>query len=171
MTLPELSIRRHVLAFMLNGVLVLFGFIGYQKLGIDRFPNIEFPLISITTVQQGSNPSVVDASITNVIESKVNTIPGISHIQSTSSPGVSIVTITFDLNKDIDVAFNEVQAKINQVLRQLPDDAEPPVVAKVETNASPIMWLSLQGDRTQQQLNQFARTVLKKKLETISGVG
>jgi hydrophobe/amphiphile efflux-1 (HAE1) family protein len=171
MTLPELSIRRHVLAIMLNAVLVLFGVIAYQRIGIDRFPYIEFPVVSITTVQRGANPDIVDAAITNIIESSVNSIPGIEHIQSTSSPGVSVVAVTFDLDKNVDIAFNEVQAKVNQVLRRLPEDADPPVVAKVETSASPIMWLALQGDRTQQQLNQHARTVIKKRLETIDGVG
>lgn len=171
MTLPELSIKRHVLAWMLSGVLVLFGIISFLRIGIDRFPYIEFPVISITTTQKGANPDVVDASITSIIETAVNSTPGIQHINSTSSPGVSIVAITFDLSKDIDVAFNEVQAKVNQVLKSLPQDADPPVVAKVATNASPIFWVALQGDRTQQQLNQYARNVVKKRLETVAGVG
>ncbi len=171
MTLPELSIRRHVLAWMLSAVLVLFGVIAYERIGMDRYPYIEFPVVSISTAMRGANPDIVDASITNVIESSINSVPGIEHIQSTSSPGVSIINITFSLEKKIDVAFNEVQAKVNQVLRRLPDDIDPPIVAKVETNAQPIMWLALQGDRTQQQLNQYALNTVKKRLETIDGVG
>ncbi len=171
MTLPELSIKRHVLAFMLSAVLVLFGVISYQRIGMDRFPHIEFPIVSITTTLKGANPDIVDSSITNVLETSINSVPGIEHIQSSSSPGVSTISITFSLDKKVDVAFNEVQAKVNQVLRRLPKDADPPVVAKVETNAMPIMWLALQGDRTQQQLNQYAVNVIKKRLETIDGVG
>jgi len=171
MTLPELSIQRHVLAFMLSAVLILFGAISYQRLGVDRFPHIEFPVISITTILRGANPDIIDASITNTVETAVNSIPGIDHIQSISSPGVSLVAIRFDLDKDINVAFNEVQVKVNQVLRQLPRDTDPPVVAKVETGAQPIMWLALQGDRTLQQLNLYARNNIKKRLETIDGVG
>lgn len=171
MTLPELSIKRHVLAWMMSAVLVLVGVISYQRIGMDRFPYIEFPVISITTALKGANPDIVDSSITNVIESAVNSVPGIEHVQSTSSPGVSVVNITFALEKKVDVAFNEVQSKVNQVLRRLPKDVDPPVIAKVETNAQPIMWLALQGDRTQQQLNQYALNVLKKRLETIDGVG
>ena len=171
MTLPELSIKRHVLAWMLSGVLVLFGIISYQRIGMDRLPYIEFPVVSITTALKGANPDIVDSSITNVIESSVNSVPGIEHIQSTSSPGVSIVNITFGLEKNVDVAFNEVQSKVNQAQRRLPDQADPPIVAKVETNASPIIWMALSGDRTQQQLNQYALNVIKKKLETIDGVG
>ncbi|MDO9190291.1 MAG: efflux RND transporter permease subunit, partial [Sulfurimicrobium sp.] len=156
MSLPEFSIKRHVLAFMLSAVLVLFGYISYQRIGMDRFPHIEFPIVSISTTLKGANPDIVDASVTNVIETSINSVPGIEHIQSTSSPGVSVINITFNLDKKVDVAFNEVQAKVNQVLRRLPKDADPPVVAKVETNAMPIMWLALRGDRTQQQLNQYA---------------
>jgi hydrophobic/amphiphilic exporter-1 (mainly G- bacteria), HAE1 family len=171
MTLSELSIRRHVFAFMLSAVLVLFGAIAYQRMGVDKLPYIEFPVISITTVQRGANPDIIDASITNLIETAVNSVPGIEHIQSTSSPGTSQVVITFNLEKRIDVAFQEVQAKVNQVVRRLPKDADPPVVAKVETNTQPILWTALQGDRTQQQLNQYAINVIKKQLETIDGVG
>ena len=171
MTLTQLSIKRYVFAFMLNAVLVLFGLISYQRLGVDRFPYIEFPVISITTTLKGAHPNSVDSSITNPIESSVNSVPGIEHIQSTSSNGASVISVTFNLDKNIDVAFNEVQAKVNQVLRVLPDEVDPPIVAKVETNAQPILWLALSGDRTLQQLNLYAKNVLKKKLETIDGVG
>jgi len=171
MRLAELSVRRHVLALMLSMVFVLFGLVAYQRIGVDRFPRIEFPVVSITTVLPGANPDVVDSSITNIIETAVNSVPGIDTIQSRSSPGVSNVSVTFDLSKDVDVAFSEVQSKVNQVLRQLPDDADPPVVLKVEIGAAPVIWMSVQGNRTQQQLNQYARQVLKKKLETIDGVG
>jgi len=170
-TLPELSIKRHVLAWMISGLLVLFGLIAYGRIGIDRMPNVELPVISVSTTLRGANPEIMDTSVTNLIESAVNTTPGIEHIQSTSSPGFSNVTITFALEKNIDVAFNEVQSKVNQTLRRLPDDADPPVVQKLETNAQPIMWLALHGDRTVQQLNLYAQNVIKKKLENINGVG
>ncbi|RLA02662.1 MAG: AcrB/AcrD/AcrF family protein, partial [Gammaproteobacteria bacterium] len=171
MTLPEISIKRHVLAWMLSAVLVLFGLVSFDRIGVDRYPYIDFPMISVTTILPGANPEIIDASITNLIETAVNAVPGIEHVQSDSSPGASVVRITFQLTKNIDVAFNEVQAKVNQVLRDLPDDADPPVVAKVEFGAIPIMWIALQGDRTVQQLNQYARTVIKKRLENIDGVG
>jgi HAE1 family hydrophobic/amphiphilic exporter-1 len=171
MNLPELSIRRHVLALMLNVALILFGVISYQRIGVDRFPQIDFPVISITTVMPGANPDVMDSSITNIIETAVNTVPGIEHIRSASSPGVSSVIMTFSLLKNIDVAFNEVQSKVSAAIRKLPTEADPPMVAKVEMGAQAVMWLALRGDRTQQQLNQYARQVIKKRLETINGVG
>lgn len=171
MTLPELSIKRHVFAFMLSGVLMLIGLIGYQRVGVDQMPYIEFPIISVSTSIKGANPENVDMSVTNIIEAAVNSVPGIEHVMSSSSPGVSVVSITFSLEKSVDIAFNEVQVKVNQALRRLPAEADPPVVAKMDSGSSPIMWLALQGDRTQQQLNQYAANIIKKKLETISGVG
>ncbi|EAU55640.1 efflux RND transporter permease subunit [Mariprofundus ferrooxydans] len=171
MNLSSISIDRHVLAWMMSALLVLFGLISYQRIGVDRFPTVDFPMVSVTTVQTGLDPDVIDASITSIIEEKLNSVPGIDHVISYSTPGVSIVTVQFKLSKNIDVAFNEVQAKVNQILRQLPDGTDPPVVAKVEIGASPILWLSLTGDRTLQQLNQYARNIIKKRLENINGVG
>src|SRR5690625_3952000 len=118
MTLPELSIRLHVLAWMISAVMVLFGLIGFRDIGLDRFPEIEFPIISVTTVLPGASPEIIDASVTNLIESAVNSVPGIDYIQSSSSPSTSNVVVTFKLAKDIDVDFNEVQAKVNQTLRE-----------------------------------------------------
>ncbi len=171
MSLPEISIRRHVLAWMISSVFVLLGIISFQKIGIDKFPTIDFPILTVTTTLQGASPEIIDSSITNLIEEAVNTTPGIESIKSQSSPGVSVVSVTFNLDKDIEVAFNEIQSKISQLARRLPDDIVPPVVRKVETNASAIMWLGLTGDRTVQQLNLYANNFLKKKLETVDGVG
>jgi len=171
MNLPELSIKRHVFAFMLSAILMLVGLISYQRVGVDQFPQIDFPVIAITTTMKGANPQSVDMSVTNVIETAINSVPGIEHVQSSSSPGVSVVVITFSLEKNVNVAFNDIQAKINQAVRRLPKDADAPVVSKMDSGSSPIMWLALQGDRTQQQLNQYAANVIKKKLETIDGVG
>src|SRR5210317_283606 len=171
MSLPELSIHRHVLAYMLSGVLLLFGLISFDRIGVDRHPDIDFPMVSVRTVLPGASPEIIDSSIANILESSVNSVPGIDHIQSTSAPGVSVIVVRFGLEKEIDVAFNEVQAKVNQVLPELPRQTDPPVVAKVEFGSLPIMWLALTGDRTLQQLNQYARNIIKKRLETIDGVG
>jgi HAE1 family hydrophobic/amphiphilic exporter-1 len=171
MTLPELSIRRHVLAVMLSAVLVLFGIIGYQQVGTDRVPNIEFPVVTVVVTQQGADPEIIDASITTQVERAVNTVPGIDDIQSTSSAGVSLVVVTFNLDKDVDIAFNEVQAKVNEIRAQLPPDADAPIIQKLETGSQAIMWLSVQGDRTLQQLSVYARNVIRPRLENIDGVG
>ncbi|MBF0220304.1 MAG: efflux RND transporter permease subunit [Gammaproteobacteria bacterium] len=171
MSLPSLSVKRHVMTYMLSLVLILFGVISYQRVGVDRIPNIDFPMLSVTTVLAGADPEIIDISVTNVIESAVNSVSGIETLRSSSLSGLSLVVIQFDLNRDIDAAFNEVQAKINAALRLLPSDAETPVVRKIEAGATPILWLALSGDRTLQQLNQYARNQVKKRLETVSGVG
>jgi len=170
-SLPELAIQRHVFAYMLSGVLLLFGIISFDRIGVDRFPAIEFPMISIQTILPGASPEIVDSSVANLIETSVNSVPGIEHIQSTAAPGISVVVMRFGLEKNIDIAFNEVQAKVNQVLPRLPEEADPPVVAKVEFGSMPVLWLTLTGNRTLQQLNQYARNTIKKRLETIDGVG
>lgn len=170
-SLPELSINRHVFAYMLSGVLLLFGIISFDRIGVDRFPAIDFPMISIRTILPGASPETIDASVTNIIETTVNSVPGIEHIQSTSAPGISVIVVRFGLEKSVDIAFNEVQAKVNQVLPELPKETDPPVVAKVEFGSLPVLWLALTGDRTLQQLNQYARNNIKKRLETIDGVG
>jgi len=171
LSLPELSIHRHVLAYMLSGVLLLFGIISFDRIGVDRHPEIDFPMVSVQTVLPGASPEIINSSIANILETSINSVPGIDHIQSTSAPGVSVIVVRFGLKKEVDVAFNEVQAKVNQVLPELPEEADPPVVAKVEFGAMPVLWLALTGDRTLQQLNQYARNYIKKRLETIDGVG
>ena len=170
--LIRLFVRHHVFAAMLSAVIVLFGVISFSRIGVDRYPNIDFPLISVVTTLPGASPEVVDASVTNIIETAVNSVPGIRHITSRSLPNASVVVVQFELTKDIDVAFNEVQAKVNQVIDQLPRDAHTPSVAKVEFGAFPVLWLALQGEnRTLKDLSLYARRVLKKRLENIDGVG
>tara|TARA_E500000331_G_scaffold342352_1_gene375823 strand:+ start:10082 stop:13165 length:3084 start_codon:yes stop_codon:yes gene_type:complete len=171
MSLPEVSVRRFVFAVMINLVIVLFGLISVNRISIDRSPDIDFSLISVTTILPGANPDVVDSSVTNIIESSVNSIPGIDDVRSRSAPGVSNVFIQFLLEKDLDVAFNEVQSKVGQINSQLPDDAETPIISKIETGEIPIIWLALRGNRTLQDLSVYAKNTVKRKLETINGVG
>ena len=149
MNLPELSIKRYTFATMLNLLIVLFGIIGFNKIGSDRVPKVELPTISIFTQYKGGSPSIIDSSLTNYIESAVNSISGIENIRSSSTPGVSLIVINFVLEKKIDFAFNEVQEKINQIVNKLPPEVDTPVIRKVETNTNSIVWLSLEGDRTQ----------------------
>ena len=171
MSLPEVSVRRFVFAVMINLVIVLFGLISVNRISIDRSPDIDFSLISVTTVLPGANPDVVDSSVTNIIEGAVNSISGIDDVRSRSAPGVSNVFIQFLLEKDLDIAFNEVQSKVGQINSQLPDDTETPIISKIETGEIPIIWLALRGNRTLQDLSVYAKNVVKRKLETINGVG
>ena len=170
MNFAEISVKRYVFAAMLNMAIVLFGIVAYQSIGIERVPNIDFARVQVATNLNGANPEVIDASITNVLEGAVASIPAMDHLVSTSSPGISVITPSFELHKDIDIAFNEVQAKVSEVLRRLPEQAEPPTITKTETSSFPVFWISITGNRTVQQLNQIARAV-KKQLETVDGVG
>ncbi len=171
MSLPSFSIKRHIFTLMVSLVLVLFGIIGLTRLGIDKFPKIEFPAISVVTTLQGADPQIIDKNITDIIEEAVNQVPGVKAILSSSSIGASVVGIEFQLEKNVDVAYQEVKAKIDGVLRSLPKDADPPVVRKVEVGANAVLWIILQGNRTLQELNTYADEVLKPRLETINGVG
>jgi len=171
MSLPSFSIQRHVFTLMVSLVLVLFGVIGLQRLGLDKFPKIEFPAISVVTTLQGADPQIIDKNVTDIIEEAVNQVPGVKSIISSSSIGASVIGIEFELEKNVDVAYQEVKAKVDGVLKRLPTDSDPPVVRKVEVGASPVLWVALTGNRTTQELNTYADEILKPRLETINGVG
>jgi HAE1 family hydrophobic/amphiphilic exporter-1 len=170
-TLPEFSVERHVFTLMVSLVLVLFGVIGFTRLGLDKFPKIEFPAVSVVTTLPGGDPEIMDKNVTDIVEEAVNQVPGVKAITSNSSLGASVVGIEFELEKNVDVAYQEVKAKIDGVIKRLPDDADPPVVRKVEVGATAVLWVVLQGNRTIQDLNTYADEVLKPRLETIDGVG
>jgi HAE1 family hydrophobic/amphiphilic exporter-1 len=170
-SLPSFSIQRHVFTLMVSLVLVLFGIIGLARLGIDKFPKIEFPAVSVVTTMQGADPEIIDKNITDIIEEAVNQVPGVKSITSSSSIGASVIGIEFELEKNVDVAYQEVKSKVDGILKQLPKDADPPVVRKIEVGANAVLWIVLQGNRTLQELNTFADEVLKPRLETINGVG
>lgn len=125
----------------------------------------------MTTLYPGANREIIDRSITQVLEAKLNAIDGLTHIQGRSLTGASQVFLTFDLKKDIDVAFNELQVKVNQALNLLPKEIRTPQISKMEAGSAPILWLALQGDRTDDQLYELANNVVKKSLETLKAVG
>jgi HAE1 family hydrophobic/amphiphilic exporter-1 len=170
MSIAEISVKRYVFAAMVNLLIILFGIISVNRISIDRSPDIDFSLISVTTILPGANPDVVDSSVTNIVEGAVNSISGIEDVRSRSAPGVSNVFAQFILEKDLEIAFNDVQAKVNQILYKLPEDAKTPIITKIETGEMPIIWLSLSGDRTLQELSVYAKNIIKRRLETIDGV-
>jgi HAE1 family hydrophobic/amphiphilic exporter-1 len=171
MSFVDIFVHRRVLAYMLSAAIILFGLIGLRDIGLDRMPNVSPPVVTVTTVNPGASPEIMDSSITSIIEASVNSISAIDYVRSRSMPSVSQVRVAFELSKNANVAFNEVQAKVNQVINDLPNEAETPVVAKVDPNAIPVMWLVLKGDRPLNELNRIARLQVKKQLENINGVG
>jgi len=169
--LAALCIRRPVFATVLILALVVVGIFAYSTLGVDRFPKVDFPTITVTTRLVGASPEDIETEITDKIEEAVNTISGIDQLISTSAEGTSQVIVSFELDKNGDVAAQEVRDKINSVLAQLPKEADPPVVEKIDPDAVPILFIALSGPAPIREVTEFADKTLKRQIESISGVG
>jgi HAE1 family hydrophobic/amphiphilic exporter-1 len=169
--LAEICIRRPVFATVLVLALVVIGAFSYFQLGVDRFPKIDFPFVLITTQLPGAAPEEVETEITDKIEEAVNTISGIDELTSFSSESVSLVSIAFDLDKDADVAAQEVRDKVNAILSDLPSDAEPPKIEKLDPDAEPVVSVALSGPASVREISEYADKVLKRRLSTVAGVG
>ncbi len=141
--LAEICVRRPVLATMLVAGLTVIGGVSFFLLGVDRYPRIEMPTVSVQTTNPGATPQSIETEVTDRIEAAVNTVAGIDELRSTSTEGNSRVNITFDLSKDPDVAAQEVRSKVDPVIRNLPDTADPPVVQKQDPDSTPIMMYSI----------------------------
>ena len=169
--LAQLCIRRPVFTTMLIMALVVMGFDAYMKLGVDFFPKIEFPVVTITTVLRGASPEEVESQVSKRIEEAVNTISGIDDLRSISSEGVSLVVVQFVLEKDAEVAAQEVRDKVSTMLSQLPEDADPPVIEKLATDAAPVINVVVSADRDLREVTKLTDDRLKKNIESITGVG
>jgi HAE1 family hydrophobic/amphiphilic exporter-1 len=169
--LAALSVRRPVFASVLVLSLVVVGVFSYVTLGVDRFPDVDFPIVSITTRHPGAAPEDVETEITDRVERAVNTISSIQQLRSVSTEGVSQVFIEFDLDKNVDVAAQDVRDKVNQILPDLPRDVEPPVIDKVDPQAAPVIYLALAGNRPIRETTEVADKTLRRELESLPGVG
>jgi len=169
--LAAICIERPVFATVLILSLVVVGIVSYFSLGLDRFPKVDFPTISITTRLAGSSPEEMETEISDKIEEAVNTISGLDQLNSTSSEGTSVVIATFNLEKDTDVAAQEVRDRVNSILAQLPQEADPPVIEKRDPDAQPVLSIALSGPAPIRDITEFADKVLKRQIESISGVG
>src|SRR5216110_3606296 len=172
MKLSETAIRRPVLASMLSGALVLFGFIGYTRLSVRELPDIDPPVISVTTVLPGANAQVVETAVTDVLEEELSTIQGIRTMSSTSSEQTSNITLEFTLDRPVDVAAQDVRDKVSRVRGRLPVDVLEPVIAKQSADAQPFFWLALSSDNYDlMQLSDVADRLVKARLQSLPGVG
>jgi hydrophobic/amphiphilic exporter-1 (mainly G- bacteria), HAE1 family len=169
--LAELCVRRPVFATVLVLALVVVGFFAYNQLGVDRFPNVEFPFVVVTTTLPGAAPEEMETEVTDKIEEAINTVSGIEEMLSTSSENVSLVQIQFSLEKNPDVAVQEVRDKVNAVLANLPKDVDPPIIQKLSADADPVISIALSGPVSQREISEYADHVLKRRLETVNGVG
>ncbi len=164
-------IKRPVTTWMFILSFVIFGLYGYRNIAVDRFPDVEFPVVSIFTVFPGASPYVVDTNITRVIEDELTGISGVKAIISKSYYEVSRITVVFDLDKNIDVGTEEIRDAVNRASRKFPEGVKNPVVRKVETSMAPIMAVLLHGEVSYSQLSYYADKVVKREFEKLKGVG
>jgi HAE1 family hydrophobic/amphiphilic exporter-1 len=169
--LAEVSIRRPVFASMIILALVVVGVASYSRLGVDRFPAVDLPNVSIRTTLPGASPEEVETIISQPIEEAVNTVEGIDELRSVSGRGTSFVMATFNLDRDIDVAAQDVRDRVATVLNRLPNDVDPPVISKFNNEDSPILTIAVSGDRSLRELTEIADKIVKVQLERSVGVG
>ena len=169
--LAEICIERPVFATVLILTLVVVGAFGYTTLGLDRFPNVDFPFVTITTKYPGAAPQEMETDVSEKLEDGVSSISGIDELRSFSSDGFSVVTVGFNLEKDGNVGAQEVRERIDGATFQLPRGIEPPVVEKIVADATPVIAVILSGDASLRDLTEFGDKVLKRSLGTVSGVG
>lgn len=172
MNISELSLRRPVLATVLNIVIVLFGVIGFTYLGVRDYPAIDPPNVSVSTSYPGANAEIVESQITEPLEKAINGIAGVKNITSTSSQGTSRINVEFELSIDLEAAANDVRDKVSQASRSLPDDLPaPPVVSKADASSDAIISMTVQSNtRNQLETTEYANNVLVERLQTIPGV-
>jgi hydrophobic/amphiphilic exporter-1 (mainly G- bacteria), HAE1 family len=170
--LARICVQRPVLASVLMLVILVLGTVGYRGLGVDQFPNVDIPVVVITTTLPGAAPEEIETDVTDKIEGAVNQISGVDDLNSVSSEGVSQVIIMFKLDKDTDVAAQEVRDKVNTVLRELPSGIDQPIITKVEPSAVPVLYLGVRGKgQSIRDLTEVADKKVRRQLETILGVG
>jgi len=171
MRLSEVSIKRPVLATVMSIIIVLFGIIGFYYLGVRDYPSVDPPVITVSTSYPGANSEVIISQITEPLEQSINGIDGIKAITSTSSDGRSTITVEFNLEVDLESAANDVRDKVSGALRNLPPDANPPIVSKADANAQPILSLTVQSEqRTLLELTEIGNNLFKERFQTIPGV-
>jgi hydrophobic/amphiphilic exporter-1 (mainly G- bacteria), HAE1 family len=169
--LAEICVKRPVFATMIIMSMVVVGAFSFFSLGLDLFPKIDFPTVTITTINPGSSPVEIETEVTQKIEEAVNTISGIDELRSTSVEGVSQVFVQFVLEKNVNVAAQEVENKVNTVIQSLPDTAEKPFVQKLDTDAAPVLRVAISAPSSLREITEIADKKIKERIESINGVG
>jgi multidrug efflux pump len=171
MKLSDTAIRRPVLASMLSVALVLFGVLGYRELSVREFPDVDPPIISVSTTLRGANPRVMESAVTDVLEEELSSVEGLRTMTSSSSEQSSNITLEFQLDRDVEAAAQDVRDKVSRVRGRLPEEIEEPVVSKQDADARPVMFISLTSETHDlMQLTDLANRIVKKRLQTIPGV-
>ncbi|HMN04566.1 MAG TPA: efflux RND transporter permease subunit [Flavobacteriales bacterium] len=171
MNISSLSINRPVLATVISILLVLFGVIGFTYLGVREYPSVDPPVITVTTNYPGANADIIESQITEILEESINGIAGIRTLSSISTDGRSTITVEFELDQDLESAANDVRDRVSRAVRNLPQDADPPIVVKSDADSSPIISMTIQSDqRDLLELSEIANNDFKERLQTIAGV-
>lgn len=172
MKLSDTAIRRPVLTSMVSAALVLFGAIGFLRLPVREYPDVDSPVVSVSTFLRGANPRVIESTVTDILEEELSTVPGLRTLTSSSVEQSSNITLEFTLDRDLETAAQDVRDKVNRVRGRLPQDIEEPVVTKQDADAQPFFWLALSGDNYDLlQLSDVADREVKTRLQSLSGVG
>src|SRR5918997_2181832 len=172
MILSDVSIRRPVFATMMMVTLVVLGVIAYQRLAIDEYPDVTYPVVIAQTTYRGASPQVMEREVSRPIEEALNTVQGVYEITSTSGEGSSLVRVSLNLNVDVMEAQQEVMSKVAAVRRELPQDIEDPIIRRFDPNDRPIISIAMQSrERPIRELTDLADEVIKTRFETVSGVG
>jgi hydrophobic/amphiphilic exporter-1 (mainly G- bacteria), HAE1 family len=169
--LAEICIRRPVFATMIVLSLVVVGAAGYFRLGVDRFPSVDLPTVSVRVGLPGAAPEEVESLVTQQLEEVINTVDGISELRSVSGQGTAIVIATFKLDRNLESAAQDVRDRVNTLGRRLPEDATPPVVQKFDNDSTPVLTIALSADRSLRELTELADKTVRVQLERIGGVG
>ena len=171
MLISDISIRRPVTTLTSMAALVVFGVLAFRGIGIDLFPEVDFPFVTVTTTLVGASPEVMEQDVTDVLEEQIKTISGIKSLNSQSFESLSLIRIEFELFKDVNVAAEEVRAKVNLAEKDLPADIEKPIVDKLDIATQPIMWVAVSGNVKYRELAHYADKVVKEEIQSLSGVG
>lgn len=171
MVLSDLSVTRPVFATVLSMLLIAFGLVAYDRLPLREYPDIDPPVVSVETIYPGAAANVVETRITEVIEERISGVEGIQFVESSSEDGRSTITVEFDVRRDVDAAANDIRDRVSAILDDLPDEADPPEIQKVDSNESVIMWLNLVSDRlTVPELTDYAERYLVDRFSVLDGV-
>jgi len=171
MSIWDLCIRRPIFTVMLVSAPLVLGLVSYKRLGVDLFPNVDLPVVTVTTTLRGSSAEEMETTVTKPIEEIVNTVSGIDELRSTTKEGYSQVVIQFLLEKNGAVAAQEVDAKVRTILSQFPVGTDPPIIDKFDIDAAPVMTIAVSGRRDFREVTEIAKKRIKEDLETLPGVG
>lgn len=169
--LSSLSINRPVLAIVMSLVIIIFGIIGFNFLGVREYPSVDPPIISVSTNYVGANAEIIESQITEPLEESINGIAGIKKLTSVSREGRSTISVEFELGEDLEAAANDVRDRVSRAMNNLPRDADPPTVTKADADSNPIVFLNVKSDkRNLLELSDLAENTFKERLQTIPGV-